>query len=42
MGMSFPMQPWITLKGATSSTSEIIQPAKDWLNAQDCKWPLMS
>ena len=37
MGISVPMQPWITLKGATSSTSEIIQPAKNWLNAQDYK-----
>ncbi len=35
MGISIPMQPLVTYKGAATSTTPIIQPAALWLNGQD-------
>jgi len=42
MGKSIPMQPWITLKGATTSTEAIIQPVQHWLNAESFKEVLIT
>lgn len=36
-GRTFPMQPWITLKGSTQTTTAIVQPGKDWLDGQGYK-----
>ena len=37
MGKSIPMQSLITVKGASYSTTPVIQTAKGWLNAEDYK-----
>ena len=35
MGKAIPMQPWITLKGAGSSSTAVVQPASQWLNGEN-------
>jgi hypothetical protein len=35
MGKTVAMQPWVTIKNAVNGTFYVIQPAADWVNAEN-------
>jgi len=37
MEKAFELQPWITLRGNTTSTIDIVQPRNLWADAYDCE-----
>jgi len=37
MGKTFAMQPWVTMKGASIYTDDLIQPTTGWVNGENFK-----
>ncbi len=41
MGKTYPMQPWVTLKGSTNYLDALVQPASGWVNGDNFKEAVM-